>query len=99
MENQTAVNKTPLILGIVSVVVTIIPLIGCIAGLVLGIIAFSGGKKAMAEANARPDRAGIVVAIVGKWMGFGGIIQNAILLAYYLFVLFLFLVVGTAAAR
>lgn len=75
-------NKTPLVLGIISVLITFIPLVGPIAGLVLAILAFVGGKKAMAEANARPDRAGIGVAITGKWLGFGGIFQNAVSLIW-----------------
>ena len=89
MESQTPTNKTPLILGIVSIVIIIIPFIGSLAGLALGIVAFVGGKKAMVEANARPDRAGIGVAITGKWLGFGGMLQSAIVLVYTLFALLL----------
>ena len=87
MESQTPTNKTPLILGIISIVIVIIPFLGTLAGLALGIVAFIGGKKAMAEANARPDRAGIGVAITGKWLGFGGMLQSAFILAYTLLAL------------
>ena len=87
MESQTPTNKTPLILGIISIVVIIIPFIGSLAGIVLGILAFVGGNKAIAAAKERPESAGIGVAITGKWLGLGGLIQGAISLLWTLFVL------------
>lgn len=93
VENQLAtrpaVNKTPLTLAIVGIAVGCVPVLGSVVGLVFCVIALVLGKRAMEVANARPDRAGIVVAIVGKWLGFGGIIQNAVMTLYWPFWLWL----------
>ncbi len=73
------VDKKPLTLAIVGCCVGCIPLLGSLVGLILCIIAYATGKRAQAAANARPDRSGIVLALVGRWIGLGGIIQNAYL--------------------
>ncbi len=89
------VDKKPLILAIVGCCVGSIPLLGAVAGLVLCIIAYCLGKRAQAAANARPDRSGIVVAVIGRWIGFGGIIQNIYLCIFW--PLWLFVVICAQA--
>ena len=103
MENQLAprpaVNKTPLTLSIVGIAVGCVPVLGPVVGLVFSIIAFAMGKRAMEAANARPDRRGIAVAITGKWMGFGGILQNVVMTLYWPLWIWWFIIVEDLSRR
>lgn len=83
---ESAPSKAPLVCAILSLALVIIPFVGPLAALVLGIVAFNLGNKAVAAANARPDRAGIGLALTGKWMGLGGLIQAAIMSFWYLMI-------------
>ena len=80
---RPAVDKKPLTLSIVGIAVGCAPVLGPVVGLVFSIVGFALGKRAMEAANARPDRRGIAVAITGKWLGFGGIFQNAVMALYW----------------
>lgn len=82
-ESPAKLGKTSLICSIISVAITAIPFIGAAAGLPLGIIGFIRGNNAVARANATGDKTGIGMSITGKWMGLGGIIQNAIALLWF----------------
>ena len=75
MKGQSAMQVTALVLGIVSLVLSIIPLVGCIACLVAipGIV-FSG--IGMAKAKKPEDKkgfaiAGLVMGIIALLISFG----------------------------
>ena len=80
-------SKGPMIMSIVGVCITIIPFLGPLAGLALSIVGFIGGSKQLNQARLDPAHAGIGIAHTAKWMGLGGMIQNALALLHLLFVL------------